>query len=100
MKKIFNYLSKDPRNDMTLKSMVLKRDFHDTTQPSFAKLNRAGRTVERLVTLGGIALAFSTAGVGIIGLGLAVAAKGAGLVSGAGVSKAVQKINKKMNPYG
>lgn len=100
MKKLFNYLSKDPRNDMTLKSMILGRELHDTTQPGFAKMNRAGRTVERLVTLGGIALAFSTAGVGLVGLGFAAAAKGAGLVAGGSVSKAVQKINKKMNPFG
>ena len=100
MKKIFKYLANDPRQDMTIKSLAMKPDVHAITQPSFARLNRAGRTTERLLTLGGIFMAVSTGGVGLVTLGLAAGAKAAGLAAGVAVSKIVNTTNKKLNPYG
>lgn len=100
MKKLLKYLTGEPKQDMTIKSLVMGKDMHAVTQPTFARLNRAGRTAERVVTLGGIFLAVSTGGVGVVGLGLAVAAKGVGLAAGAALDKTAKKANKKLNPFG
>ena len=91
MANLLEYFANEPKNDLTIKSLVLPSDVHHISQPSRCRLNRAGRLAERAITLTGIFLAVSSPLGWLTTAGVAIGAKAAGLIIGKGVDVAVDE---------
>lgn len=107
IKKAVNYMSGDPARSYTLHSALIgnKRELTSPVELMAMPLNRGGRATERLVTLGGAAMAaFALASAPVsfpavaTAIGYMAVSKVAGIFTGAFVDDGLRRTAKKMKP--